>query len=94
MVPGFTVRGAAVAPGCIAHGACTPAPREKALCHMTFSTCAAFCKRALQNERRAAWIAMLKKPLFYKAYWSTRETRRAREGGLVFGPFPYARAAA
>jgi hypothetical protein len=37
--------------------------REKALSHITFSACAAFCKRALQNARLAARFADARKTL-------------------------------
>ena len=39
-------------------------------------------------------IAGAKNLLFYKAFRHTRRDPGPRRGGLVFGPFPYARVAA
>src|ERR1700729_1302540 len=41
---------------------------EKARHHITFSTHVSFCKRALQDARRRAWIARAEKRLFYRLF--------------------------
>jgi len=59
------------------------APREKAVWHMTFSTCATFCKRALQNARRATVDRVARKRFCLSAF-SRGGRRRVRVRGRPF----------
>jgi len=70
---------------CIAHGACMSVPHEKALSHMAFSMYTAFCKRALQNTRRASVDREgFENPLFigFFARPGRRDQGQGREAGL------------
>ena len=69
--------------------------REKVWCHIAFSTCPAFCKRALQNARPGETrIAQVEQPFIYRLFRHTRGEPAEMLGGPELRPFPYARAAA
>jgi hypothetical protein len=60
--------------------------RDNALRHMAFSTCAAFCKRTLQNARRATRFAEILKTLILQAFSRCQRAASPGRGGCHFGP--------
>jgi hypothetical protein len=60
---------------------CIAGRREKAVSHIAFLTPRGFCKRALQDARRASVDRECQNPLFYKAFWP-----HARRAGRGWGP--------
>jgi hypothetical protein len=59
--------------------------------YIAFSTCATFCKRALQNVRLAVHFGEIRKGLILQDFTACRRRSDRRGGWPVLTPFPYAR---
>jgi hypothetical protein len=86
--PDKKISGSSQNRACIAHGACIPESREKALSHMAFATLPSFCKRECKTRAMSeSRLVMRKKPDFTMVFVIGPRVRRVA-GGARFGLVP------